>query len=293
MNARSMSAGCLATSLAFLAAAGCTEAPRAPAKKPVVKPNELVEIQPAPAKEPMVRPVRPAPPLKTPKPIEPVEKPAPPPAPKIEPDEERKETERLAWAGVQKLNTLEAYEAFLETFPKSEFAPLAKAATDRLKLNEDFERLKAACIGKGVAEAAAFDWKKPGVHPMVMMTNHGELHPWHFKIPPEWRSQSLDTTEFVVVIGPRERTVLEVVLYTGPSITRYREILPVVIVEAKTGRRRAKAEFFSDPRPAQRVEAYELTVLAGTVTLPPVQEWMRRHVIVPDALLFFDPNAPK
>ena len=138
--------------------------------------------------------------------------------------------------------------------------------------------LAPACSGQGVPEAAAY--AGGGVHPVVLLSADGTSHSWSGDLPDEWYPETVQTAQLVACVEEEQERSIEVCLYNGPSITRYRYTVAVRIVEARTGGQVGSTVLQgSSPRECRQSEDYDLTRLEGShVSFSAAADWMRTHV---------------
>lgn len=54
---------------------------------------------------------------------------------------------------------------------------------------------------KGLAVPWAAKWNRTGEHPgIVVLTREGTIHPWHEKLYPGWKSETVEHTELVLIV---------------------------------------------------------------------------------------------
>lgn len=193
--------------------------------------------------------------------------------------------ERTLWDAAIAKDTVRGYRAYLTAFPSGRFRSAAETRLPiaRNRQREELPRLASALHGRGVITAPPYH-QSPGIHPVVLFSNNGKLHPWHNQLPENWRAEDVAEAELVVLIGEQRETFLSIHHYTGPdglpapSITRYRYDLDVRVIAPRTGHVIASRQFESNPRPAYAQEPYHLTRIGSPVTLWTVEEWLRQYV---------------
>ena len=113
--------------------------------------------------------------------------------------------------------------------------------------------LAQACLGTGVAEAAAYT-KETGVHPVAFMEKGEDDYTFITSAgPKEWNSTFLDETQLVVCVDEQADIQLEVCEYTldaggDASITRIGINATFRLVEAQTGRDVFSDKVSAEPR---------------------------------------------
>jgi hypothetical protein len=189
--------------------------------------------------------------------------------------EARYRLDEKCWEEVRQQKTVEVYRKYLRLCPKGGHACEAKKEVRQKDLAPE---LAPACKGLGAARAAGYR-QGPGPHPIVFLTEEGNLHDWDVETPATWQREAVAEIELVAVVGPQRETVLEVVHYNGPSITRCRYDLTVHLHEARTGRRIATKHFHTVPREARYQEPYSLTRLGSPVSRSEVEGWLAHYVL--------------
>lgn len=138
------------------------------------------------------------------------------------------------------------------------------------------EALAPACKGQPVPEAADVDVRerKPAYR-LALIKVAGGLHSWHTHLKSDWKADTVEATEFVVVLSPQRKTLLSVQHYPNgaPPVSRYKFELEASVVAAKSGRVLCYKKFVSVPRPVNNIEAWELTAIEEPVTFATVFNW--------------------
>ena len=151
-------------------------------------------------------------------------------------------------------------------------APAKPAPAVRLRFPDD---LVPAVHRKPVPGAAQYDRTAKG-HRLAFFRD-GKLHrQWQDLLKDEWRAESVEKTELVVVLGQDVKTFLSITHYPNgaPPITRYRYDLKVSVVEAKTGTVLAEQRFASEPRSIRPVEDWGLMTIGQPVSFTTVYNWV-------------------
>lgn len=145
---------------------------------------------------------------------------------------------------------------------------------------------KQVCAGKAFPSAAAYEGAS--IHPMMLATEHGEIHfewqsdpsEWVGLIPSGWLAGNPEEMQLVACVEEQLVTI-EVCEYTGGSdITRYRIEAAVRLIEARTGSLIAEQTFQgSQPRSCRYTEDRDLKAIYGDpVSLTEVQAWLEEYV---------------
>ena len=116
--------------------------------------------------------------------------------------------------------------------------PSTQVPTASRLSNDILAAMSPVVSGRGVSEAAPYDPKKPGPHPVVLLTTAGAAYDdWNESLPSGWAPSSVGETELVAVVGPeREILVGTAPYFNGPSVSSYRFELGVDLHDARTGR---------------------------------------------------------
>jgi hypothetical protein len=114
----------------------------------------------------------------------------------------------------------------------------------------------------------------------VLLSSDGTRHSWSDNVADEWVPETVQEAQLVACVDEEQERSIEVCLYNGPSITRYRYTVSVRLVQARTGAEVASTTVHgSMPRECRQTEDYDLTRLAGDhVPFAAVEEWMRVRV---------------
>lgn len=136
------------------------------------------------------------------------------------------------------------------------------------------QTLAPACRGLPVPQAAEIKRVGDG-HPMVFLLTNGTLHSWQEDLKPAWQAESVEDTQYVVVLGPQRKIFVSIQTYPNgaPPVSRYKYELDASVVEAKSGRVLAYKRFITQPRPVKSMEAWELTAIGEPVTFQEVYHW--------------------
>lgn len=144
------------------------------------------------------------------------------------------------------------------------------------------EELEPIVRGQAIEKANAWKWDTERA-PMVavLLKDTGSLHSWHAKLPVEMRSESVEDTEMILVVGSQRRSLVEIIKYKqrgAPPIRRYRYQVNVWLVEAKTGKIIGFKDFESEPRPVNPTEYWDTTVIGTPVEHREVFQWFTAEV---------------
>lgn len=163
-----------------------------------------------------------------------------------------------------------------ESEPNTDGPVIEKAQADEAKFPED---LAPAVQGQPVPQASPWDRSPDHTPALVLLRRSCELHPWHDDLELDWRSDSVEGAELVVVLGKQYRSVLSVTRYPhqkgAPPVTRYRHEMNVWLVEAKTGKTLASKRFRQDARPIRQTETWNTTELGEPISRHTVLQWVR------------------
>jgi hypothetical protein len=152
-------------------------------------------------------------------------------------------------------------------------------------LDEIIEAVMPAAEGNEVAEAAAYDLSKPGIHPIVFIAAKDQ-DDWNESLPVEWRPTHVSQAELVAVI----RLVymkFAVQRYRTPGaagggvfVRAYRVDTEVLLREAKTGNLIATTIFKGGPAPAlpDRLPAGTTALYGDLVPFGTIQLWLKDYV---------------
>jgi hypothetical protein len=92
-----------------------------------------------------------------------------------------------------------------------------------------------------IQEAASYA-DKPGLHPLVLLSDSGEIHPWTGCVPKRWWPESVSATQLVALVGKEEWKKFKTCDYTdGSKIIIYHCVVDILLLEAQTGISVAKA----------------------------------------------------
>ncbi len=147
------------------------------------------------------------------------------------------------------------------------------------------EALRAAAEGRGVEDAAMYDPKKSGVHPIVIFSASKDIvDEWNAELPAAWRGQSVSQTELVAVVINHE-IVVDRARYTAKGmgifyINRIRTDTEVILREARTGQSVASFTFQGGDPPTLK-GGYNQIITAVYGTLVPyetVELWLQSFV---------------
>ena len=144
------------------------------------------------------------------------------------------------------------------------------------------DALSPACGKQGVEQAAAYT-EGPGPHPIVLLDASGGRHSWTDKVPIEWWPASVDATELVACVGAEETFVEEVCQYFGPGgVSRYRYMLRIWLVEARTGKTLADSRLSGSvpPECPGAIKSGQYGLLEGShVSFDQARAWLEPHVL--------------
>ena len=162
--------------------------------------------------------------------------------------------------------------------------PLPTAAPTQ-SISTIVEALKAAAEGRGVSEAAAYNPKKSGIHPIVIYSADADtVDEWNAELPDTWRAQSVSQAELVAVVIYHE-IVVERARYTAKGmgiffLNRVRTDTEVILREAQTGLNVSSATFQGgDPPTLKSGYNQIITAVYGTlVSYETVEIWLKSFV---------------
>ena len=147
------------------------------------------------------------------------------------------------------------------------------------------EALMAAAEGRGVPEAAAYNPKKTGIHPIVIYSADADtVDEWNAELPDTWRAQSVSQAELVAVVIYHE-IVVDRARYTAKGmgiffLNRVRTDTEVILREAQTGLNVSSATFQGGEPPTLK-SGYDqiITAVYGTlVSYETVEVWLKSFV---------------
>ena len=106
-------------------------------------------------------------------------------------------------------------------------------------LSSMIEALAAVAQGSGVADAAAYEKSKAGIHPIVVLAPEDEVEDWNWELPTSWQPLYVSQTELVALVKYRD-VELNKTRYKGSGsgwiyVTRVRIDTVVTLFEARTG----------------------------------------------------------
>jgi hypothetical protein len=138
------------------------------------------------------------------------------------------------------------------------------------------DALAIVCRGAAVPQAAAFK-KGAETHPTLILKPSGKLHPWQERLHADWKAESVEETELILIVPAQQRTLLQLVTYPNgaPSIRRYQYDLDVRALEARTGKPRGHKHFQTSARAVRPQESWALTELGDPVTFRDVYHWLQ------------------
>jgi hypothetical protein len=153
-------------------------------------------------------------------------------------------------------------------------------------LSSMIDALKVVSQGSGVAEAAAYDPGKSGIHPVVFVSPLDEVENLNSSLPDSWRASFVNQTELVVVVSYRY-VKLNATRYkiSGQSgwifVTRIRIDTVVTLYEAQTGETVAYTVIAGGEPPSfpPSLPPGVDSLYGETVPYEKVQEWMKPHVV--------------
>lgn len=110
---------------------------------------------------------------------------------------------------------------------------------------------------------------------MVVLKSTGAVHAWDEMIREDWKAETVEETDIVLVVQPQKKTFVNRIDYPGaPPIDRYQFDLEVYVVEAKTGTVLAVKHFRQMPRQIRQVEEHDLTIIGSPIPFRTVFAWM-------------------
>lgn len=113
---------------------------------------------------------------------------------------------------------------------------------------------------------------------MVILKSTGAVHAWDELIREDWKAETVEETEIVLVVQPQKKTFVNRIDYPGaPPIDRYQFDLEVYVVEAKTGTVLAVKHFRQQPRQIRRVEEHDLTIIGAPIPYRTVFAWIAQQ----------------
>jgi hypothetical protein len=168
--------------------------------------------------------------------------------------------------------------------PIPTIAPTFTAAPTQ-SISTIVEVLMAAAEGRGVSEAAAYNPKKTGIHPIVIYSADADtVDEWNAELPDTWRAQSVSQAELVAVVIYHE-IVIDRARYTAKGmgiffLNRVRTDTEVILREAQTGLNVSSATFQGGDPPTLK-SGYDqiITAVYGTlVSYETVELWLKSFV---------------
>ncbi len=117
-------------------------------------------------------------------------------------------------------------------------------------------------------------------HPLVILRENGDRHPWDGELSQSWFPASATETQLVACVGEPKEVSVEICQYDGPDITRYRYQTRVQLFEARSAELVVDQTFMgSMPRECGSSEDYDLTEIYGNeVTYDEVEAWLQQYV---------------
>ncbi len=132
--------------------------------------------------------------------------------------------------------------------------------------------------GQGVSQAK--EYKAAATNCLVFLNKDGRLNEWQEKIDDEWRADTVEKTELVVVLGDPYKTAIAKQTYVdrfgkpAPPITRYQFGLEVSVHAARSGSLLASKRFVTQPPEFRKNVDYRVTALGQPVSCADVFEWV-------------------
>ncbi|MFZ5856503.1 MAG: hypothetical protein ACOYZ6_06705 [Chloroflexota bacterium] len=154
-------------------------------------------------------------------------------------------------------------------------------------LDDILEALMPAAQGSEVAEAAAYDLSKPGIHPIVFIAAKDQ-DDWNESLPVEWKPSNVNQAELVAVVR-YINVQTDVRRYRTPGTTggnvyvrTYRVDTEVLLREARTGNLIATTTFKGEPAPnlPDRLPAGTTALYGIPVPFGTIQLWLKDYVEV-------------
>ena len=150
-------------------------------------------------------------------------------------------------------------------------------------LDDILEALMPAAQGSEVAEAAAYDLSKPGIHPIVFIAAKDQ-DGWNESLPVEWQPSNVSQVELVAVVR-----IIYVIFgadrYNVPGggyviVKTYRVDTEILLREAKTGRLITSTIFKGGPVPTlkPRLPAGTTNLYGDPVPFGTIQLWLKDYV---------------
>ncbi len=124
--------------------------------------------------------------------------------------------------------------------------------------------LGPVCTGNAYSKATPYQGQGP--HPIFYATYEGSWHPLNSRTKDTWLPARAEDAQLVLCISPESTRSIEVCqFWGGESITRYRYIVDVKLVEAQSGHIIAEEHFEGQsPRFCLSQERSDLTALYGS-----------------------------
>lgn len=146
------------------------------------------------------------------------------------------------------------------------------------------DMLRPAAEGRAVSDAAAYDPKKSGVHPIIVFSADKDIvDEWNAELPAAWRAQNVSLAELVAVVTNRN-VQIERGHYFGSGVSLYiyriRIDTEVILREAKTGYTVA-SQVFQGGEPPSLKSRFPVGTTAVYGTLVPyeiVELWLKSFV---------------
>jgi hypothetical protein len=164
---------------------------------------------------------------------------------------------------------------------EDELASTLSQSTIQLESRQSImERMRDVHLGEVVLECANYSANE-SFHPVVLLDAEGNKHKWTDGIPRQWEPMALRFCELVAFAETEQEVTVETCSYWGgPSITRYRYEMPVVLMDAKTANV-VEVETVEGERPSQcpvSAPVEQTRIDGGHVQLSDIEEWLGEFV---------------
>lgn len=146
------------------------------------------------------------------------------------------------------------------------------------------EVLRAAAEGRPVSDAASYDPRVSGIHPIIIFSADQDIvDEWNAELPEAWRAQSVGLAELVAVVT-NQQVQVDRGHYFGKGVSlyiySYRTDTEVILRETRTGETVA-SNLFKGGDPPALVSHYPVGTTAVYGTLVPyeiVELWLKAFV---------------
>jgi hypothetical protein len=164
--------------------------------------------------------------------------------------------------------------------PTPTFTPVPTQSLDEILV-----ALMPAAQGSEVAEAAAYDLGKPGIHPIVFIAAKDQSG-WNESLPVEWRPSNVSQAELVAVVRLIYMN-FAVQRYRTPGVTggmvtvvSYRVDTEILLREAKTGDLITTIVFKGGAAPAlpNRLPSGTTALYGDPAPFGNIQLWLKDYV---------------